>query len=68
MGRPDATIVNFLKARSLPGLRRLMLRNNAKHGCYFPYFDIQKQDGHWYCFFYQDVMKSLDEELRGEAK
>lgn len=59
-GRPDSTIPNYLKARSLVGLRRLMLRNNARHGCYFPYFDIQFVQGYWYAFFFQSIENALE--------
>lgn len=40
-----------------------MIKNNARHGVYFPYFDIQRQDGYWYAFFYQSVEIAIEKEM-----
>jgi len=45
------------------GLRRLMIRNNAKHRVTFVYSHFQFADGNWFCWYYIDPLK--DEELKG---
>lgn len=46
------SIPNYLTAQTPQGLRRLMLRNNVKHGMRFTYHDIQFVDGVWFAWFY----------------
>lgn len=52
-------IPNYITARSLPGLRRLMLTNNSRKGYFYKYFDIQfvnegsKQ--YWVAFYFDEV-------------
>jgi hypothetical protein len=48
-------VLDYLKAKSLLGLRRLMVRNNARFGVTFNYFDIQFVKGHWHAFYYARV-------------
>lgn len=59
-------IPNYITARSLPGLRRLMLTNNARRGYFYKYFDIQfvtegsKQ--YWVAFYYDEVkLENIDQ-------
>jgi len=55
MSQPSSTrIPNFLKARSEIGLRRLMLRNNTKHGMQFDY-QIMFAKASWYAWYYLDI-------------
>lgn len=42
---------NFVSAQSLMGLRRAMLKNNARKGYQFSYRDIQFVSGKWYAFY-----------------
>lgn len=44
-------IPSFLKAKSPEILRGLMLRNNAKYGIMFKYYDIQFAQGYWWAWF-----------------
>ena len=45
-------ILDYLSAKSLVGLRRLMVRNNVKKHSTIHYFDIQFVKGKWYAFYY----------------
>jgi hypothetical protein len=48
-------IPNFIKAKTVEGLRRFMLLNNMKHVMQFNYHDIQFVNGYWYAWFYESV-------------
>ena len=56
---------HFLMARSLMGLRRQMLINNARDGMEYRYFDIQQdQSGRWVAFFNKIIKKvEVEKEL-----
>lgn len=54
---------NYIKAKSPMGLRRLMLRENAKHGLTIQYDNIQFVKGSWYAWYYLEV-KNDDPLLR----
>ena len=45
----------FLEANSKDLLVKLMLSNNMAHGCYFKYFDIQKDGKKWVAWYYAIV-------------
>lgn len=63
-----ADIPNFIQASTPQGLRLAMLRNNAKHGMFFHYFDIQFVNGKWIAWFFQRI-ENADELLKPtEAK
>jgi hypothetical protein len=51
-GASTEDIPNYLVARNARALRVAMLRNNARHGTMFKYFDIQFADGKWYAWFF----------------
>jgi hypothetical protein len=53
----------FIKARSPQGLRRLMIKTNAKHGYTFHYFDIQFANGSWYAWFYKDLLATNKDDV-----
>ena len=70
MQESSASIPSFLTARSPEGLRRLMLRNNAKHAMFFKYFDIQFVNGRWYAWYILNLktnvpFNSPEEALQG---
>jgi hypothetical protein len=44
-------IPNYITARSLLGLRRLMLQNNLRNGKEYSYFDIQFVGGAWVAWY-----------------
>lgn len=48
-------VPNFLRAKTPEDLRKAMLMNNARMGAWVEYFDIQKQDGQWIAWFYEDL-------------
>lgn len=50
-----ATIPNFVSAKNLENLRRLMFLNNVRMAAQVSYFNIQKIDGKWYAFFYEEA-------------
>jgi len=59
-------IPNYITARSLSGLRRLMLANNSRKGYFFKYFDIQKVEENgqslWVAFYYEEVrLENVDQ-------
>lgn len=60
-------IPNFIKAKTVLGLRRNMLINNSKEGITFNYFDIQFVNGEWYAWFYTEL-KNNDELLNDEKQ
>lgn len=58
MQRPVSltSIPHYIVAASPKELRRLMFKNNLKHGLVFKYFDIQQtQDGNWICWYFHDL-------------
>lgn len=63
-------VPNFIKARSLAGLRLACLKNNIRLGGFVNYFSIQRvtegKESFWVAFYYD----TLENELRssdGEA-
>lgn len=58
-------IPNFIAASTLKRLRQLMFKNNKKHGAFIKYFDIQREEGRWYAFYYADVVKETEMKRRG---
>lgn len=53
-------VPNFVRAKTVAGLRRAMFINNRKHRAFINYFDIQfnGKDGFWYAWFF--VEEQLD--------
>lgn len=51
----SSDIPNFLRARSPQGLRRAMIRNNAKLGMFIKYFDIQFVNGEWFAWYFVEI-------------
>jgi len=47
-------IPTYVRAQSPQGLRRLMLRNNIKHGAIFEYKIMLGPDSYWYAWFQLD--------------
>ena len=45
----------YLEANNKELLVKLMLSNNMAHGCYFKYFDIQKDSKKWVAWYYAIV-------------
>jgi hypothetical protein len=65
----DLTLIpNFLEARSLKGLRALMLKNNLAKGKAFRYFDIQKDGTNWIAFFLEDALEEALNAIPPKAK
>lgn len=68
------SIPNFLSASTPQGLRRLMLRNNARIGAWINYFALQSviQNGKpvWFVWYYEPIqhMKDIDAMLQGGEK
>lgn len=68
--QPSA-IPNYVSAASPQGLRRLMLKNNARLGAWVQYFDIQQSivgaKTVWIAWFYEPVETDaqLNEILQG---
>ena len=61
-------IPHFLSARSPQGLRRLMLRNNVKHGLIFDY-KIMFDGSKWYAWYQLDAVEGFREDIeKAEAK
>lgn len=60
-------IPNFVVARSAQALRVAMLRNNARFGIMFHYFDIQFVDGKWFAWFFHRVDLRTDPLLNDKA-
>jgi hypothetical protein len=52
-------IPNFITAASPLGLRRQMLKTNARLGMFVKYFDItfvtEKSKSYWVAWFYEDI-------------
>ena len=59
-------IPNYISSGSPLGLRRLMVKTNAKHGLTIRYFDIQKVDGKWFAWYYIDL-DNTDEVFSGKV-
>ena len=60
MSKHSSLIPNYLTAKSLLGLRRLMYMTNAKHGAQLTYFDISQyveENGKraWVAWFYMNL-------------
>jgi len=60
-------IPNFVAARSPQGLRIAMLRNNAKFGTMFHYFDIQFVQGKWFAWFFHRIDAATDPLLKTQG-
>lgn len=60
-------IPNFIRARSPNGLRRAMVRNNARLGMFVKYFDIQFVNGEWFAWFFVEI-DANDEMLKVQTK
>jgi hypothetical protein len=58
-------IPNFVTARSAQALRVAMLRNNARFGIMFHYFDIQFAEGKWIAWFFHRIDLRTDPILKG---
>lgn len=68
-GENSLVVPNFLRAGSLKGLVRLCLKNNIAKGVKFHYFDFQKHDGKWICFYEEKVSIFIPNKLlREESK
>ena len=50
-------IPDFIASDSPKGLRRLMIKTNARDGVSYNYFDIQNVDGKWYAWFYREAKR-----------
>lgn len=50
-------IPHYFKARSLDGLRALLLANNLKEQLEYSY-EIKKIDNEWYAFYYEIVKEN----------
>jgi len=64
-------VPSFLRAKTPLGLRRAMLRTNAKHSGFVKYFDIQyiEKEDRWYAwYFVTEDMDGLQEILNGEQE
>jgi len=64
----EGELASYIKAQSPMGLRSLMLRNNAKYGFTFRYFDIQFVKGFWYAWFYVPSVKVMINEVASEKE
>lgn len=61
-------ILDFVSAKTPRGLRRSMLRNNAKHKGFVVYQDVQFVKGSWYAWYYvTEEMEGLDKLMHEEA-
>lgn len=60
-------IPHFISARTPQGLRRLMLKNNVKHGLVFNYYQIVFDGKKWYAWFQLDAEISFKEEIEGKS-
>jgi hypothetical protein len=60
----EGDLASYIKAQSPMGLRSLMLRNNARYGFTFHYFDIQFVKGFWYAWFYVPSVKLMIDEVK----
>lgn len=64
-------VPSFLRAQTPGGLRKAMLRVNAKHGGFVKYFDIQyvEKEDRWYAwYFVTEDMDGLQQILSGEQE
>lgn len=63
----SADIPNFVTARTPAGLRRSMIRNNARVGMFIKYFDIQFVNGSWFAWYFIEV-DAAEELLKMQTK
>ena len=64
MGIPAkrSTIVSFLRARNPRGLRRLIMREEAKDGIVYDWDIKQGSDGFWYAWYRKNMANIKTEE------
>ena len=60
------TVPHYVKAKTPDLLIKALLRENARFGICFKYFDIQSQGGYWYAWYLRDATTSVKQQLEAD--